>query len=281
MLALNAATGALKWKHQPLPKRRAWRESRRDVADGKVFSLGRRQHARRAGSRKTVLTVVDGACGRARHRRRPPPIYHDGLVYIGVSGGEAGVRGFFGAFDAKTGKQVWGFWLVPGPGEPGHDTWEGDSWMRGGAPVWTHPAIDPALGMVYIAYRQCLAGLRRLRARRRQSVHLLHRRARSEDRRIQVALPGSASRRLGLRQRGVARPRRHPVSGPDAEGRPCTRARPGFLYILDRTNGKPLVGIEERDVPQEPRIKTAQTQPFPIGDSFVPTCPEPGSVPAG
>ena len=58
------------------------------------------------------------------------PIYHDGLVYIGLSGGEAGVRGFFGAFDAKTGTKVWGFWLVPGPGEPGHDTWEGDSWRR-------------------------------------------------------------------------------------------------------------------------------------------------------
>ena len=60
------------------------------------------------------------------------------------------MRGFFGAFDAKTGKQVWGFWLVPGPGEPGHDTWEGDSWRHGGAPVWTHPAIDPALGVVYM-----------------------------------------------------------------------------------------------------------------------------------
>ena len=50
------------------------------------------------------------------------------------------------------------------------------------------------------------------------------------------------------------------------------------MYILDRTNGKPLVGIEERPVPQEPRMKTAKTQPFPLGDSFVPTCPEPGSV---
>jgi glucose dehydrogenase len=55
----------------------------------------------------------------------------------------------------------------------------------------------------------------------------------------------------------------------------------GFLYVLDRTSGKPLVGIEEREVPQEPRMKTAKTQPFPIGDSFVPTCPEPGSVPSG
>ncbi len=55
----------------------------------------------------------------------------------------------------------------------------------------------------------------------------------------------------------------------------------GFLYIYDRTNGKPLIGIVEKPVPQEPSMKTSPTQPFPIGDSFVPTCPEPGSVPNG
>ena len=48
----------------------------------------------------------------------------------------------------------------------------------------------------------------------------------------------------------------------------------GFLYILDRTDGKPLIGIEEKPVPQEPRLKTARTQPFPIGDRFVPLCAE-------
>lgn len=54
----------------------------------------------------------------------------------------------------------------------------------------------------------------------------------------------------------------------------------GFLYILDRVNGMPLVGIEERPVPQEPRMRTAATQPYPVGDSFVPICPESGSVAA-
>jgi quinohemoprotein ethanol dehydrogenase len=49
----------------------------------------------------------------------------------------------------------------------------------------------------------------------------------------------------------------------------------GWVYILDRTNGKPLIGIEERPVPQEPRQKTAKTQPYPIGDAIVPHCAEP------
>src|SRR4029078_10998038 len=58
-------------------------------------------------------------------------------------------------------------------------------------------------------------------------------------------------------------------------------SKTAFMYVLDRTNEKPLIGIEERAVPQEARMKTAATQPFPIGDSFTPTCPEPGSVPEG
>ena len=44
----------------------------------------------------------------------------------------------------------------------------------------------------------------------------------------------------------------------------------GMVYILDRETGKPLIGIEERAVPQEPRQATSATQPFPIGDSVVP-----------
>src|ERR1700736_722195 len=51
--------------------------------------------------------------------------------------------------------------------------------------------------------------------------------------------------------------------------------RTGWVYILDRTNGKPLIGIEERGVPQEPRQKTAKTQPYPVGDATVPQCAEP------
>ena len=63
------------------------------------------------------------------------------------------------------------------------------------------------------------------------------------------------------------------------EGRPrkvlMHAGKTGFLYILDRATGEPLIGIEERPVPQEPRMETARTQPYPIGDPFVPLCPEP------
>ena len=57
-------------------------------------------------------------------------------VIVGVAGGEYGIRGFIAAYDAKTGKETWSFYTIPGPGEPGHESWDGDSWQHGGAPVW-------------------------------------------------------------------------------------------------------------------------------------------------
>jgi alcohol dehydrogenase (cytochrome c) len=64
-------------------------------------------------------------------------------VILGVSGGEYGIRGFIDAYDADTGQRKWRFYTVPGPGEPGHDTWEGDSWKIGGAPAWNTGVYDP------------------------------------------------------------------------------------------------------------------------------------------
>ena len=77
-------------------------------------------------------------------------MYYGGLVYATVSGGDGGLRGRVTAHDAKTGKEVWRFYTVPGPGEFGNDTWAGDSWQTGGAAVWTQPALDPDLGLLYL-----------------------------------------------------------------------------------------------------------------------------------
>src|SRR5580698_8918203 len=70
-------------------------------------------------------------------------------VIVGVSGGEYGVRGFIDAYDAETGKRVWRFNTVPGPGEPGHQTWPGDSWKTGGAPAWITGSYDPELNLIF------------------------------------------------------------------------------------------------------------------------------------
>jgi alcohol dehydrogenase (cytochrome c) len=70
-------------------------------------------------------------------------------VIVGVSGGEYGVRGFIDAYDADTGRRRWRFETVPGPGQPGHETWAGDSWKTGGAPAWVTGSYDPALNLIY------------------------------------------------------------------------------------------------------------------------------------
>ena len=77
------------------------------------------------------------------------PLVVKDKVIVGVAGGEYGIRGFIDAYDAKTGKQAWRFYTIPGPGEPGHDTWAGDSWKTGGASVWVTGAYDPELNLLY------------------------------------------------------------------------------------------------------------------------------------
>jgi alcohol dehydrogenase (cytochrome c) len=77
------------------------------------------------------------------------PLVIKNLVIIGVSGGEYGIRGFIDAYDADTGERKWRFYTIPGPREPGHETWEGDSWKIGGAPAWITGAYDPATNTTF------------------------------------------------------------------------------------------------------------------------------------
>jgi alcohol dehydrogenase (cytochrome c) len=76
------------------------------------------------------------------------PIVVKDKVIVGVAGGEFGIRGFIDAYNAQTGKRLWRFYTIPGPGEPGNDTWAGDSWKTGGAGVWVTGAYDPELNIV-------------------------------------------------------------------------------------------------------------------------------------
>ncbi len=77
------------------------------------------------------------------------PIVVKNKVIVGVAGGEFGIRGFIDAYDAQTGKLAWRFYTIPGPGEPGHETWAGDSWKIGGSGVWVTGAYDPEQNLVF------------------------------------------------------------------------------------------------------------------------------------
>jgi alcohol dehydrogenase (cytochrome c) len=71
------------------------------------------------------------------------PLVIKDSVLVGVSGGEYGIRGFIDAYDANTGARKWRFYTIPAPGEPGNDSWEGDSWKIGGSPAWITGTYDP------------------------------------------------------------------------------------------------------------------------------------------
>ena len=77
------------------------------------------------------------------------PLIIKDKVVVGVGGGEYGIRGFVAAYDARTGKEAWRFYTIPGPGEPGHDTWSGDAWKTGGGSVWVTGSYDPVLNLTY------------------------------------------------------------------------------------------------------------------------------------
>ena len=77
------------------------------------------------------------------------PLAIDGKIVVGVSGAETGIRGFLDAYDAKTGKRVWRTWTVPGPGDPGVETWGGTSFQHGGGSTWVTGSYDPDLRLVY------------------------------------------------------------------------------------------------------------------------------------
>lgn len=77
------------------------------------------------------------------------PLVVKDKVIVGVAGGEFGIRGFVGAYDARTGREAWRFNTIPGPDEPGHGTWREGDWEHGGAPVWLTGSYDPDLNLTY------------------------------------------------------------------------------------------------------------------------------------
>jgi alcohol dehydrogenase (cytochrome c) len=77
------------------------------------------------------------------------PLALDGKIVVGVSGAEAGIRGFIAAYEPKTGKQLWRTYTIPGVGEPGRESWGKDSANIGGSSTWLTGSYDPTLNTLY------------------------------------------------------------------------------------------------------------------------------------
>ena len=100
----------------------------------------------KTGQVRWDVTVADYKTG---YSITVAPLALKDKVVVGIAGGEFGVRGFLDAYDAKSGKRAWRFWTVPGPGEPGHDTWAGESWRTGSATTWLTGSYDPESNLLY------------------------------------------------------------------------------------------------------------------------------------
>jgi PQQ-dependent dehydrogenase (methanol/ethanol family) len=100
----------------------------------------------RTGAPLWEMQVADSMLG---YSITSPPLIVKDEVLVGITGGEFGARGFLDAYDATTGRHLWRWYSVPAPGEFGNDTWLGDSWKRGGSPMWLTGSYDPDLNLVY------------------------------------------------------------------------------------------------------------------------------------
>lgn len=155
ILALDAKTGDRIWSYRrELPEGfGALHNTKRGIAlyGDKVY----------LAAQDAVLVALDAVTGEVAWESPPVAPWEDGYymtmaplivhgkVMVGVSGGEFGVRGFVAAYDADSGQEAWKTYTIPGPGEPGHDTWEGDTWERGGASIWMTGTYDPESNLTY------------------------------------------------------------------------------------------------------------------------------------
>jgi alcohol dehydrogenase (cytochrome c) len=278
VFAIAVETGATLWTYQAKLNEKintvccGWTSRGVGFGDGKVF-VGQLDGKLLALDQHTgaVAWSVQAERWEEGFTITSAPLYYDGLVITGFAGAEYGIRGRVKAYDAKNGSLKWTFYTIPGPGEPGHDTWPKDSdvWQHGGASVWQTPAVDPQLGLIYFStgnpgpdfngavragdnlFATSIVAVDAKTGKYRWHFQQVHHDLWDFDAPNPVVLFDID---IGGRTRKAL----------------AQASKTGWVYILDRTNGRPLIGIEERPVPQDPRQLTARTQPYPAGDAFVP-----------
>ncbi|MDE2448019.1 MAG: PQQ-binding-like beta-propeller repeat protein, partial [Gammaproteobacteria bacterium] len=155
VMALDALTGTQLWEHDhPF-----------NLQGGGEGPIGQNRGVALLGNRvfvatwNSTLTALSAATGKVLWERRvgpypgtwisAAPLAYRDLVVAGVATPTGQGRGYIAAYDVSTGKLRWRFMTIPGPGQPGHDTWAGDSWRVGGVGPWMTGSYDPATDMLY------------------------------------------------------------------------------------------------------------------------------------
>jgi alcohol dehydrogenase (cytochrome c) len=278
VFAVSVKTGGILWKHQANlnPKISTvccgWSSRGLALGEGKIY-VGQLDGRLTALDQKSGAPVwsVQAERWQDGYTITAAPLYYDGMVILGFSGAEHAIRGRVKAYDAKDGHALWTFYTIPGPNEIGHDTWpkDNDAWKYGGASVWQTPAVDPELGLLYFTtgnpgpnyngklrrgdnlFANSMVAIEAKTGKYRWHFQQVHHDLWDYDASNPVIL---FDVKLGDTVRKAA----------------AEAGKTGWVYILDRTTGKPLLGIDETPVSQEPRQLTSPTQPIPRGDAFVP-----------
>jgi alcohol dehydrogenase (cytochrome c) len=156
VFALDAQTGRVVWHYQRpvssglLDDAAAHKSRGVAVWQNWVFAETDDAHLLCLDARSGVLRWdVEYADKTKHYGATSAPLVVNGMVIVGTSGGDSGVRGFVAAFDAESGTMKWRLWTIPDPGEFGSDSWPGDSYLHGGATTWMPGTYDPELDTLY------------------------------------------------------------------------------------------------------------------------------------
>jgi quinohemoprotein ethanol dehydrogenase len=284
VFAISAKTGRVLWTYEPhLPPDPlgevvccGWDNRGVAIGDGMVFDsqLNGDQVALDMETGKVVwnTAVVKPGSG---FSITSAPLYYNGKVYVGGSGGEYGIRGRLTALDAKTGKIQWRFYTTPSPEEEGGDTWpDNGSYKHGGASLWNTPSVDPKLNEIYFStsnaspwvgseregenlFTASIVALDAETGKYKWHYQQVHHDLWDFDSPSPTVL-------FNGEMNGEER---------EAIGEP---SKTGWVYLVDRKTGKPIYPIPEVKVPQDPSEKTWATQPEPTMEPFSPqeTTPE-------
>ena len=278
VFALDASTGEKLWTYEPhLPPDPlgeiiccGWDNRGVAIGDGMVF-------VSQLNGDEVALDQATGKVKWSTHVVKPKsgfsitsaPLYYNGTVYAGGSGGEYGVRGRLTALDAKTGKIKWRFYTTPAPNEPGGDTWPNNgTYKHGGASIWNTPTVNPKNGMLFFStsnaapwtganregenlFTASIVGLDAETGEYKCHFQEVHHDLWDYDAPSPTVLfHGEMNGKMV-----------------EAVGEP---EKTGWVYLVEQENCKPVYPIPEVKVPQDPSQKTWPTQPEPTMEPFSP-----------
>ncbi|HEY8286804.1 MAG TPA: PQQ-binding-like beta-propeller repeat protein, partial [Chloroflexota bacterium] len=279
VFAMNAVTGRKLWTYYSHTDQKnntvccGWDNRGVAVGQGMVF----------VGRLDGSLVALQGSTGEQLWKNQlvrwqdgynitAAPTYYNGVVYIGTVGGEYGTRGRLYAVNATTGKVLWTWYTTAAPGTVGGNSWpKGSAYLQGGAPIWNVVTMDPKLGLLYLSTGNAGPDLY---GGGRKGANLFA---------VSIVALHIRTGKLAWYYQEV----HHDIWDLDSPSTPiifdemyqgklrnviAEVGKTGFIYILDRITGKPLIGIPEKSVPQFAQQATAPTQPYPIGDPIAPQC---------